>query len=128
MNPSATKERARHTVREVQTAQLMAELNRAEIKQRLAESRDQAGLTQPEMGDFLHVHMRSIQDYESAKNTRIPWDRLDEWATVTEVSKEWLLHGDEDKSSANMEERLERVEEMLGRALALLEQSAAAQR
>lgn len=76
-------------------ATLMAELDRAAISLRLAESREQAGLTQEEMADLLGIHFRSVQNYESPKKDRIPWDKLDEWARITGVTKEWLLHGRE---------------------------------
>jgi len=74
-------------------ATLMAELERAAIAQRIANAREQAGLSQPELADLVHVHFRTIQDWESTKKQTTPWDRLDEIARVTGVTKEWLLHG-----------------------------------
>jgi transcriptional regulator with XRE-family HTH domain len=100
---------------------LMAELDRAAISVRLAESREQAGLTQDEMADLLGVHFRSVQNYESAKVDRIPWDKLDEWARITGRTKEWVLHGNELVSSNGSrplgadDEALTRHQEVLGR-------------
>ena len=76
-------------------ARLMSELDRAAIARRLQEARKRSGLTQKEMADVLHVHERSIQDWESVSKAAIPFDRLDEWATTTGVTKVWLLQGDE---------------------------------
>lgn len=72
----------------------MAELDRAAISVRLGQSRQQAGLTQEEIADLFEVHWRTVQNWESPKNDAIPWRNLDEWASTTGVSKEWLLHGE----------------------------------
>jgi transcriptional regulator with XRE-family HTH domain len=74
---------------------LMAELDRASISLRLGQSLTEAGITQQEMADLLHVHKRSVEDYVSPKIGTIPFDRLDEWAKATGTTKEWLLHGAE---------------------------------
>lgn len=95
MNRSATKSRKVHTFSSGSYLErLMGELDRASIALRLAEARERAGLTQEELGDLLHVHWRTIQNYESPRIDRIPWDRLDEWGRITDTTKEWLLHGD----------------------------------
>jgi transcriptional regulator with XRE-family HTH domain len=74
----------------------MAELDRAAISVRLKQAREEAGLTQPELGDALDPprHWRTIQNYEDPKLGRVPWDALGQWARVTGKTKEWLLHGD----------------------------------
>lgn len=76
----------------------MGELDRAAICQRIGHAREEAGLTQPELAELLHpsVHWRTVQTWESVKQPRVPWDRLDEIARVTGKTKEWLLHGDTD--------------------------------
>jgi transcriptional regulator with XRE-family HTH domain len=114
---SATKTRKDRTFRaSAYLEDLMAELDRAGISRRIAQAREEAGLTQPEMGDALtpSVHFRTIQNWESLKDKRIPWDRLDEIGRLTGVSKDWLLHGrppvDEDPA---VTERLDRIESML---------------
>jgi transcriptional regulator with XRE-family HTH domain len=78
----------------------MAELDRAAISVRLGQARDQAGIKQTELADALQrdgepLHFRTVQNYESPKNPRVPWDLLDQWATITGTTKEWLLHGDD---------------------------------
>lgn len=74
----------------------MAELDRVLIASRIQRARDEAGLTQTELGDALNppVHWRTVQTWESAKDKRVPWGRLDEIAALTGTTKEWLLHGD----------------------------------
>src|SRR5207244_334826 len=83
--------------------ELMAQINRAAISQRLGEALKTAGLSQREMGDLLHVHQRSIEDYVSPKKPVVPFDRLDEWASHTRTTVEWLLHGDEAPSAARVD-------------------------
>lgn len=105
-------------------ARLMAELDRAAISLRIAEARKQrAGLTQPELSELLEppVHWRTVQEWESPENGTVPWDRLDQIARITGVSKEWLLHGAEQASGAPVHERLERIERVLEELVARLE-------
>ena len=81
-------------------ATLMAELDRAQISKRIRQARLEAGYrSQKELGDVLHVHWRTIQDWESEKSGNVPFDRLDEIARATDKSKFWLLHGREEPSS-----------------------------
>lgn len=79
--------------------QLMAELDRAGICRRIAEARERAGLTQPELGDALAepAHWRSVQLWERGEKSKkgvhrwtVPWDRLDDIARITQVTKDWL--------------------------------------
>lgn len=103
MNRSATTTRKAHTFSSGSYLErLMGELDRASIALRLAEARERAGLTQEELGDLLHVHWRTIQNYESPRIDRIPWDRLDEWGRITDTTKEWLLHGDPGAEEASL--------------------------
>lgn len=100
---------------------LMGELDRAAICQRIGQARDEAGLTQPELAELLEpkVHMRTIQTWESVKQPRVPWDRLDEIARVTGRTKEWLLHGKE--ALPHSEEELRAmIREELGDVMGLL--------
>jgi transcriptional regulator with XRE-family HTH domain len=109
----------------------MAELDRAAISTRIAEAREKrAGLTQPELAELLQVHWRTVQDWESPKNDTVPWGRLDEIGRATDVSKEWLLHGDAAASAdqLQLEAVLERVEALRGEVReirALVEQALA---
>ena len=89
----------------------MAELDRAAICSRIQLAREEAGLTQPEFGEALSppVHWRTVQTWESVKQPRVPWDRLDQIAKITGRSKEWLLHGQEHAGS-DLATRLESLE------------------
>lgn len=94
-------------------ASLMAELSRVGIAQRIAVARKQAGLDQHELADVLGVHWRTVQDWESVKKQTTPWDRLDEVAAVTGVTKDWLLHGERGEvvpDAATLARRLEALE------------------
>ena len=100
----------------------MAELDRAAISARLAQSRDVAGLSQEDMSELLTVHVNTIQNWESLKKRTIPFDRLDEWAALTNTSKAWLLHGEEAKPpEVGDAEWRERIEERLDEILRRLE-------
>jgi transcriptional regulator with XRE-family HTH domain len=96
----------------------MGELDRAAICARIQQAREEAGLTQPELADLLHVHWRTVQTWESVKQPRVPWDRLDEIARATDKTKDWLLQGDE---RAPSDDRLARVEEQVGEVRQLVE-------
>lgn len=116
----ATTSRKVHTFRGGEyVAALMAELSRAAIAQRIAKARKQAGLNQNELADLMHVHYRTVQDWESVKKEATPWDRLDELAAITDVTKEWLLHGERAEAVADAPSilrRLELLEETVARA------------
>ena len=71
----------------------MAELDRAQISARMKDAREQAGLTQREIADLLLTHYRTVQEWENIKNANVPWDRLEDWARATGVSRDWLLTG-----------------------------------
>jgi predicted transcriptional regulator len=101
---------------------LMARINRAAIKLRLKESLAESGLKQHELADILHVHVRSVEDYVSPRNQTVPFDRLEEWASATGTTTEWLLHGD----AAPLREQVDPAQlaalvERLDRLVALLE-------
>lgn len=68
----------------------MTELEKAQISERIKTARVQAGLTQEELADLLHVRARTIANYEA---DRVPWRLLDKIAEFTGVSQQWLLHG-----------------------------------
>lgn len=118
MMSSATKTRKVRTFSSATyLTKLMAELDRASICGRIAQAREEAGLTQPELGEVLGVHWRTIQTWESIKTPRVPWDRLDEIARTTGTTKDWLLHGREPEV-APLEDpavvaRLDRIERLL---------------
>jgi transcriptional regulator with XRE-family HTH domain len=111
-------------------AALMAELSRAAIAQRIALAREQAGLKQTELAELMHVHPRTVQDWERPKMQATPWDRVDEIAGITGVSRNWLLHGADEGAVpdaeslgnrlADLEGLVEQTREDVGEALELL--------
>jgi DNA-binding transcriptional regulator YiaG len=102
----------------------MAELDRAAICARISQAREEAGLTQPELGDSLSppVHWRTVQTWESVKKPRVPWDRLDDIARVTGTSKEWLLHGDLPTAPEGIEGKLAELVDEVRRLAGLLDE------
>lgn len=70
----------------------MSELERLAICARIKQARQQAGLTQEELADLLHVRQRTIHNYET---DRVPWRLVSQIAEATGVTSQWLLHGDE---------------------------------
>jgi transcriptional regulator with XRE-family HTH domain len=88
----------------------------------MGQSREQAGFTQPEMAELFSVHFRTVQDWESPRKKAVPFDRLGEWAELTQVKREWLLHGDEASSEDELAVRLERQLRSLDERLARMEQ------
>lgn len=112
--------------------ELMAKVDRACIGARLKQARNKVGLTQPDLADLIHVHFRTIQNYESGERD-IPLDLLDALATFTQTTSEWLLYGEEVAAiqplSDAVEARLQgledgqaRTEEALGAQRALLDE------
>lgn len=74
------------------TERRMSELERLAICARIKQARQQAGLTQEELADLLHVRQRTIHNYET---DRVPWRLVSQIAEATGVTSQWLLHGDE---------------------------------
>jgi transcriptional regulator with XRE-family HTH domain len=104
---------------------LMAELDRAAISSRIQQAREQARLTQEELADALHVHRRSVQNWESPKLRLVPFDRLDDIARVTGADAQWLWHGDATPNGDRLEAVLEEVSAVraeVQRVLAVVEQ------
>jgi transcriptional regulator with XRE-family HTH domain len=94
-HPSATKARNVRTFRGGDyVANLMAELNRVAIAQRIAQARDEKGLTQGELAELMEVALRTIQYWEAKQDPVVAYDRMGELADVLDVTKKWLLHGD----------------------------------
>jgi HTH-type transcriptional regulator, cell division transcriptional repressor len=96
------------------------QLDASAVGRRLALARQTAGMTQVELAQRIGVIPRSIQNYEAG---RIPWRLLSKLVTTLEVSKEWLLYGNDVQSVGDDEvlQRLERIERLLSDILARLE-------
>lgn len=77
-----------HSVRNI------AELEHSRIAARIKQARKEKGLTQEQMAQLLDVRQRTYQNYESASQPRIPWDRMNDIERITKKKVEWLLHGD----------------------------------
>ena len=99
----------------------VAELERAAIASRIKQARLEAGLSQPEMADAVGVIARTYQNYESASNPRTPWGLMNQIATVTGKTTEWLIHGEGTetpdlmavaRSSDDLSSHLQRLEEI----------------
>lgn len=94
----------------------MGELDRAAICARIAQAREEAGLTQVELGEALAppVHFRTIQTWESLRQPRVPWDRLDDIARVTGTTRDRILHGEAEEPALapDVEARLARIERL----------------
>jgi transcriptional regulator with XRE-family HTH domain len=85
---------------------LLEDVDRAAISERMQRSMKEAGYTQDEIADLLHVSKRTVQTWVSQKIKTVPYDMLDEWAEATNVSKRWLLHGEADTAPrADMDDR-----------------------
>jgi len=63
-----------------------------EIGRRIAQARKEAGLTQQELADRLHVTRRSVQGYESG--SVVPYKRLHTLADALGRPAGWFLSGD----------------------------------
>lgn len=111
--PAATDSRNERRFRGGEyVANLMAELNRLAIAQRVQQAREEAGLKQREVAEALQVHWRTVQNWESQANPIVAWDRLDELSDLLGVSKPWLIHGEETIRETNrLADRLEALEE-----------------
>ena len=88
---SATKSRnLRKLLHEYMEA--AANNNLADVGERIAQARKEAGLTQDELSDLIGVGMRQIQYYEAGESN--PYRTLRRIAEATGQSVGWLLHGD----------------------------------
>lgn len=92
----------------------MAELDRAEISNRIRLARKQAGFRNRQMlADVMQVHWRTIEDWENPKHANVPWDRMEELSGVLNVQKMWILHGEDvvgEAALASLDSRLEELE------------------
>ena len=73
--------------------ELMDELRRREIAERIKEARARAGLRQKEVAAALNLETRSYQKIEQVGITY--YERAEELAEIFKVSAEWLWSGEE---------------------------------
>lgn len=97
----------------------MTKLDRAAISGRIKQARVARGMTQPELADLVDLSERAIETWESGKDKRVPFKRLDELADKLGVTTEWLLYGDGVVPAVTISPLLERLEQLV-RALETL--------
>jgi transcriptional regulator with XRE-family HTH domain len=75
----------------------MGRLRKEEIRARIKQAREMAGVSQHDMADLMGVANRALQNWEAdqAKAANVPWEHLNDIADVTGTTVRWLLHGDE---------------------------------
>lgn len=99
----------------VQAERMDAKLQ-AEICARIKQARIEAGFTQPEAADVLHITLRAYQNYEK---DRVPFRSLTEIAEAFGVTEPWLLRGDYEPrtaaDAATLAEVLRRLESLEGK-------------
>lgn len=88
----------------------MQQFNAAEIGGRIAQARRERGLTQEELAGSGTFSKRSLQDYESGLT--IPFRHLRELSQLLDQPVQWFLYGED--ADVDVDERLERIETMLG--------------
>ena len=102
---------------------LMVELERAAISTRIKQARRRTGLPQRELADLMHVHWRTIQEWENPRAKTLPIDRLQELAGLLNSSAEWLLYGDKtpvfepseaEEIKQSISDLRKRVDQMIG--------------
>jgi transcriptional regulator with XRE-family HTH domain len=107
---------------------LAEQLERAKIKARIKKAREEAGLTQTELGDLMvpPAHMRTVQDWESASTGTVPFRHVPRIAEVTGRSTTWLLHGTDEPPPefSNLLAELRQTAEALQEAATSLAESA----
>jgi transcriptional regulator with XRE-family HTH domain len=100
---------------------LLMQLDRPAIRRRIRSARKAAGLTQQELAELMRVHKRTVENWE---NEYVPWERLNELASVLAREVEWFLYGGDiiaaakrDEAEAvvlaavaRLDERLDRIE------------------
>jgi transcriptional regulator with XRE-family HTH domain len=120
---TATQKPAATNARNFRTFLLMQQFAAEEIGARIAQARNERGLTQDELSDLAAgFSKRSLQDYEAGKT--IPYKHLRELSQLLKKPTEWFLYGDveaKQESEARLidEQRLrEIVREEIDAALA----------
>lgn len=92
-----------HTFRTFAT---LDEREEREICARIKQARIEAGLTQQQVSDLLHIEKRTYQNYE---DYRVPFRSLEQIGSVLGKPKEWLLYGD----GPEFTNRIKRMEETM---------------
>jgi transcriptional regulator with XRE-family HTH domain len=122
--PAATKSRS------FRTFLLMAQFEAREVGARIAQARNERGLTQEQLAEIASFSKRSLQDYEGG--ITIPYRQLRELGQLLNKPTEWFLYGDADQVTAEelaeLRTDLAEVKGSLARVEALLQERARAER
>lgn len=98
--------------REFRRFLLVAQLEAKEIGRRIAQARNEAGLTQEQLAELAPFSYRSLQDYE--QGVTIPYRQMREISKILGRPVEWFLHGDDEEEQSVLD-RLEAIDEKLDR-------------
>ena len=94
-----------------------------EIGDRIRRAREKAGLRQEDLADLIGTSTRQVQNYEAGDSKQ--YSRLKAIAAATDVTVEWLLHGDREEDAADRLAEVERHLEALAATVADLAQGQA---
>lgn len=109
----AAQEAAATNGRNFRTFLLVSQLEAREIGARIAQARNEAGLTQEELVEVASFSKRSLQDYEAG--VTIPYRHLREIAGIVNATVPWLLHGEpEGAPGLDLHNRLESLATEVG--------------
>jgi transcriptional regulator with XRE-family HTH domain len=108
----------------------MAQFEAREVGARIAQARNERGLTQEQLAEIASFSKRSLQDYEGG--ITIPYRQLRELGQLLNKPTEWFLYGDADQVTAEelaeLRTDLAEVKGSLARVEALLQERARAER
>ena len=113
-NINTTQKSSATRGREIRTLLLMAAMEAKEIGARIAQARNEAGLTQAELADLAPFSTRSLQNYEAGES--VPYAHMRFFSEVLKRPVPWFLHG-ETEQPEGQNERLERMEQMIEEVL-----------
>lgn len=99
---SATQKSVTTGGREFHRFLLMAQLEAKEIGVRIAQARNEAGLTQEQLAEMSPFSYRSLQDYE--QGVTIPYRQMREISKLLGKPVEWFLHGDDEDEQSILEQ------------------------
>jgi transcriptional regulator with XRE-family HTH domain len=108
--------------RNFRTFLLVAQLEAQAIGARLAQARNEAGMTQEQVADLATFSKRSLQDYEYG--VTIPYRHMREIAGILARPVEWFLHGDQQEEMDLLQEvaaSVDRLSSAMATALLALE-------
>lgn len=81
--------------RSFRTFLLMQQFAAEDVGARIAQARNESGMTQEELAEIAPFSKRSLQDYEAG--TTIPYKHLRFLAKILKRPVDWFLHGDQEE-------------------------------